>query len=171
MNDAELRAQLESLHSDCFGWSLACCRRDRDEAEEVLQMAYLAVLEGRARYEGRSAFRTWMFGVIRLTVATLRRRRWLHRLLLDRNAHRVDGPTEHPSFESAVIERDRAERLRRALDRLSERQRDVLQLVFYHGLTVDAAAEVLGITAGSARIHYARGKTRLAELLDAERRQ
>jgi len=170
MNDAELRAQLESLHSECFGWSLACCRRDRDDAEEVLQMAYLAVLDGRARFDGRSSFRTWVFGVIRLTAATLRRRRWLRRLLLDRHAHRVHGPTEHPSLEAAVIDRDRAERLRRALDRLSERQRGVLQLVFYHGLTVDEAAEVLGIGVGSARTHYARGKARLADLLDAERR-
>jgi len=133
-------------------------------------MAYLAVLDGRARFDGRSSFRTWVFGVIRLTAATLRRRRWLRRLLLDRHAHRVHGPTEHPSLEAAVIDRDRAERLRRALDRLSERQRGVLQLVFYHGLTVDEAAEVLGIGVGSARTHYARGKARLADLLDAERR-
>ena len=170
MNDADLRARLESLHSECFGWSLACCMRDRDDAEEVLQMAYLAVLEGQARYDGRSAFRTWLFGVIRLTAASLRRRRWLHHLLLDRNAHRVDGPAEHQSIETTVIQRDRAERLQRALAQLSERQRSVLQLVFYHGLTVDDTAEVLGITVGSTRTHYARGKARLATLLDSEHR-
>lgn len=170
MNDAELRAQLESLHSECFGWALACCRRDRDDAEEVLHMAYLAVLDGRARYDGRSAFRTWLFGVIRLTATTLRRRRWWRRMLLDRNAHRVDRPTEHASLDVDVMQRDRAERLQRALEQLSERQRSVLQLVFYHGLTVDDAAAALDISVGSARTHYARGKARLATLLDSERR-
>jgi RNA polymerase sigma factor (sigma-70 family) len=170
MNDADLRARLESLHSECFGWSLACCRRDRDDAEEVLHMAYLAVLEGRARYDGRSAFRTWLFGVIRLTAATVRRQRWSRRQLLDRNVHRLDRPSEHPSLETSIIQRDRAARLERALDQLSVRQRHVLQLVFYHGLTVDEAAETLGISVGSARTHYARGKARLAELLEAERR-
>jgi RNA polymerase sigma-70 factor (ECF subfamily) len=170
MNDAELRARLESLHSECFGWALACCRRDRDDAEEVLQMAYLAVLEGRARYHGRSAFRTWLFGVIRLTAASLRRRRWLRRVLLDRNTHRVDGPSEHASLDADLIRSERAARLQRALDRLSERQRSLLQLVFYHGLTVDDAAVALGISVGSARTHYARGKARLAALLESERR-
>jgi RNA polymerase sigma factor (sigma-70 family) len=170
MNDADLRARLESLHSECFGWALACCRHDRDDAEEVLQMAYLAVLDGRARYHGRSSFRTWLFGVIRLTAISLRRRRWLRRALLDRNAHRVDGPVEHPSLEMGVIQRELAERLQRALDQLSERQRSLLQLVFYHGLTVDDAAVALGISVGSARTHYARGKARLAALLDRERR-
>ena len=53
---------------------------------------------------------------------------------------------------------------------LSERQRSLLHLVFYHGLTVDDAADALGISVGSARTHYARGKARLAVLLDAERR-
>ena len=170
MNDADLRAQLESLHSESFGWALACCRRDRDDAEEVLQMAYLAVLDGRARYHGRSAFRTWLFGVIRLTAASLRRRRWLRRALLARNAHRVDGPADEISLETDLIRRDRAARLQRALERLSERQRSLLQLVFYHGLTVDDAAVALGISAGSARTHYARGKAKLALLLATERR-
>jgi RNA polymerase sigma-70 factor (ECF subfamily) len=170
MNGADLRAQLESLHSECFGWALACCLRDRDDAEEVLPMTYLAVLDGRARYHGRSTFRTWLFGVIRLTALSLRRRRWLRRTLLARNAHRVDGPAEHVPLDADVMQRDRAARLQRALEQLSERQRSLLQLVFYHGLTVDAAADALGISVGSARTHYARGKARLASLLDPERR-
>lgn len=170
MNDADLRAQLESLHSECFGWALACCLHDRDDAEEVLHMAYLAVLDGGARYHGRSTFRTWLFGVIRLTALSLRRRRWLRRTLLERNAHRVAGPAEDVPLDADMIQRDRAARLQRALEQLSERQRSLLQLVFYHGLTVDDAAEALGISVGSARTHYARGKARLATLLDSERR-
>jgi RNA polymerase sigma-70 factor, ECF subfamily len=130
MNDAELRGQLESLHSESFGWALACCRHERDDAEEVLQMTYLAVLDGRARFHGRSAFRTWLFGVIRLTAMTLRRRRWLRRALLARNTHRVDGPTNEISLETDLIRRDRAARLEKALEQLSERQRSLLQLVF-----------------------------------------
>ena len=170
MNDADLRGQLESLHSESFGWALACCRRDRDDAEEVLQMAYLAVLDGRAQYHGRSAFRTWLFGVIRLTALSLRHRRWLRRELLIRNTHRVDASAEHEALDAGLIQRDCAARLQRALEQLSERQRSLLQLVFYHGLTVDDAAETLGISVGSARTHYARGKAKLAVLLDSERR-
>jgi RNA polymerase sigma-70 factor (ECF subfamily) len=133
-------------------------------------MTYLAVLDGRARYHGRSALRTWLFGVIRMTALSLRRRRWLQRTLLVRNAHRVDGPAEHASLDADLVQRDRAARLQRALAQLSERQRSLLQLVFYHGLTVNAAADALGISVGSARRHYARGKARLALLLDSERR-
>src|ERR1700687_4569203 len=82
MDDVELRLQLERVHADCFGWAMSCCGRNRDDAEEVLQTVYLSVLDGRARYDARSSFRTWIFGVIRRTAASERRRAGLRRGLL-----------------------------------------------------------------------------------------
>src|SRR5258705_5682977 len=72
MDDVELRRQLERVHADCFGWAMACCGRDSDDSEEVLQTVYLKVLDGNARYDGQSSFRTWLFGVIRHTTASER---------------------------------------------------------------------------------------------------
>jgi len=164
MDDIELRLQLERVHADCFGWAMACCGRDSDDAEEVLQTVYLKVLDGRARYDGRSSFRTWLFGVIRHTAASERRKAWLRRLLLERKADNLKPEsTVSPDVE---LDRDsRRDGLHRALADLAARQREVLQLVFYHELTVEEAATVMGISTGSARTHYARGKARLATLL------
>jgi RNA polymerase sigma factor (sigma-70 family) len=164
MDEIELSRQLERVHADCFGWAMACCRHDRDEAEEVLQTVYLTVLDGRARYDGRSSFRTWLFGVIRRTAASERRKAWLRGLLLKREAGSLTPDVVAPP--DAEVERDsRADSLRHSLARLATRQREVLQLVFYHDLTVEDAAAAMGVTAGSARTHYARGKARLATLL------
>jgi len=164
MDEVELRLQLERVHSDCFGWAMACCGRDRDDAEEVLQAVYLTVLDGRARYDGRSSFRTWVFGVIRRTAASERRKAWLRGLLLKREARSLTPEASAPP--DAEFERDsRRNSLRHALAHLSARQREVLQLVFYHDLTVEEAAAVMAVSVGSARTHYARGKARLAVLL------
>ncbi|MGH8703005.1 MAG: hypothetical protein ACREVR_17765, partial [Burkholderiales bacterium] len=51
----ELRRELAARHHDAFAWALNCCRRNRTEAEEVLQATYLKVLEGRARFVRRSS--------------------------------------------------------------------------------------------------------------------
>jgi RNA polymerase sigma factor (sigma-70 family) len=164
MDEVELRRQLERVHADCFGWAMACCGRDSDDAEEILQTVYLKVLDGHAHYDGRSSFRTWMFGVIRRTAASQRRTAWLRGLLLDRDGESVRP--EAPAPPDAKVESDsRSLTLRNALAHLATRQQQVLQLVFYHDLTVDEAAAVMGTSVGSARTHYARGKARLALLL------
>src|SRR5881398_4109354 len=80
MNIAELRAELEKLHSSSFGWALSCCARDRGEAEEVLQTVYLKILEGKARFRGEASLKTWLFAVIRKTATTEYRRKLLRTL-------------------------------------------------------------------------------------------
>ena len=164
MDEVELRTQLERVHADCFGWAMACCDRDRDDAEEVLQTVYLTVLEGGARYDARSSFRTWLFGVIRRTAAGERRKAWLRGLLLTREARSVE-PEALAAPDSEIELESRRDGLRHALTQLSARQREVLVLVFYHDLTVEDAAAVMGVSVGSARTHYARGKARLAAML------
>ncbi len=77
MDEAELRVQLEQHHTLSHGWALSCCSRDPDLAEDALQTAYLKILQGRARYNGRAAFKTWLFAVIRMTALDERRRQWL----------------------------------------------------------------------------------------------
>jgi RNA polymerase sigma factor (sigma-70 family) len=160
MNREELESELERLHGASYAWSLSCCRGDREEAEDVLQESYLKTLDGRARFAGGSSFKTFLFGVVRRTAAERRRRTWLHRLAL---AAWSRGPVEalHPSKSIEA----RSSRLEGALARLAARQREVLDLVFAHDMTVEEAARALGISTGSARVHYDRGKKRLRQAL------
>jgi RNA polymerase sigma-70 factor, ECF subfamily len=164
-----VRDLLVALHRDAYAWARHCCR-DRSEAEDVLQTTYLKVLDGRAAFGGRAAFRTWLFAVIQRTAAEHRRRRFVRDLLALRwsderaatCADLIDGADGDAEQAQAVA------RLERALATLPARQRDVLQLVFRHELTVDEAASVMAVTVGTARQHYARGKARLRALLAEE---
>ena len=165
----ELERQLARLHEDSFGWALSCCDWHHADAEDVLQSTYLKIVSGRARFGGRSAFRTWLFGVIRLTALEHRKRAQAHREGVRRVAAEAAGAVPGSAPAQAALERaELARALRQALARLPERQREVLHLVFYQDLTVREAAEVMRVSLGSARVHYDRGKKRLRSLL-AER--
>lgn len=167
MSPDERTAQLEELHTAAFGWALSCTGWDRAAAEDVLQTSYLKILDGRARFDGRSGFRTWVFGVIRRTAQEARRRsaleRWipLGRLLLG-----LAGADGRPDPAAALAGVEERTQLAQALAELPVRQREVLHLVFYEDLTIAEAAAVLGIALGTARTHYERGKLALRRRLE-----
>lgn len=165
MDSMGLRAKLEAIHRESFAWALHCCDRDPMEAEEVLQTVYLKALDGRARFDGRSSFTTWLFGVIRRTAAEERRRRRLRGARLLPLDPELGAEAADARPDEVVQRAERRAMLLAGLERLSARQREVLLLVFYHGRTIEEAAAVMQIGLGTARRHYERGKARLRALL------
>ncbi len=167
MDAGALERDLRLLHSASFGWALACSDYRHDEAEELLQTVYLKLIEGRAIFSGRSSFKTWLFAVIRTTAKERRRRR-----LRDQLGIAVFG-VHYAALEAAeaaaVGPRPETDRLARALRQLPRRQREVLELVFYHELSVQKAAGVMSVSVGTARTHYERGKKKLRDLMGAGR--
>ena len=159
LDDAGLRHALEAHHAESFGWALSCCRRRRDEAENVLQMVYLKVLSGKAAFHGKSSFKTWLFAVIRQTAAHERRMDLLRSLRLTQLPRKALD--EKPAAEQPGVEMG----LKEALAKLPARQREVLQLVFYHDLSIIEAAKVMGVGIGSARTHYERAKKQMRRRL------
>lgn len=160
-DDDTLRAALEGHHAESWSWALACCRGDVSQAEDVLHMSYHKVLDGRARFDGRSSFKTWLFGVIRLTALDQRRWTWRWWIRSAPLSDADDRANVGPAALDAITADERCAEVRAALHGLAARQAEVLRLVFYHDLTLDEAAVAMGVSPGTARTHYERGKARL----------
>ena len=170
MDKTDLQGELERLHPASFGWALWCCDHRKDDAEEALQAAYLKVLEGTARFDGRASLRTWFFSVVRRTAWEQRRRRWVRELLLGRWLGQQPNLAPNPSPDQALSCSEESRALRDVLTMLPARQREVLHLVFYQDLTIEEAAKVLHISLGTARTHFERGKAKLRDLLACEQK-
>jgi len=91
---------------------------------------------------------------------------WIKRTASPENG--LDLADDTHSADSAVEEIERRRALVSALASLSRRQREIMQLMFYHDLTIEQAAEVMKVSIGSARTHYDRGKKALARKLATE---
>lgn len=161
---ADLEADLERLHAESFAWALACCGWDRTEAEDVIQSTYLKILDGTARFEQRSAFKTFLFAVIRRTAAERRRRLQFQGLALWRWVQGRPEPERQTSEQEVHLSRASSQ-LIAALAKLPVRQKEVLHLVFYQDLSISEAADVMGVSLGTARQHYDRGKRQLRRIL------
>lgn len=162
----ELQDELEKLHSASFGWALSCCRRDHAEAEEVLQTVYLKILEGKAKFRGESSLKTWLFAVIRKTAIGEYRKKLLRNLVFIGGLEKRDNATPLVDAPGAALEKSEIQKQFRAgLAKLPPRQREVLHLAFYEDMSLSEAAVIMGISIGSARQHYERGKKHLRDWL------
>lgn len=95
----------------------------------------------------------WLYGVARKTLANERRRR-AQTPPVDAWVTRDPEPLGDSILAAAFAE-------------LSERDREVLRLVAWEGLTLRDAARTLGCSVVATRVRYHRAKSRLAERLDA----
>lgn len=162
----DLALSLETFHRDAFGWACHCCGNGPADPADVLQMAYLKVMEGKARPRNRNVLKTWWFGVIKLTAREEHRRRRLRESLPGRWLFRTSDWETFPPPTTKIELDEVSGSLKSALARLPLRQAEVLHLVFYQDLSISEAAAVMGVTLGSARTHYERAKARLREILE-----
>ncbi len=154
---------LEAMHGDAYSWALTRCRYSRPDAADLLQDAYSRLLDGSARFDGRSTLRSFLFGVIDRIAREQRRRARIRALLLGKFADAL-APEQPGEPQNQVGDAELAQ-VRAALLELSPRQRDVLELVFYRDCSIEAAADILGMPVGTARTHYQRGKQSMATKL------
>jgi RNA polymerase sigma-70 factor (ECF subfamily) len=167
MGETRSAAEIAAGHHDALlRWARALSRFDPEEAMEIVQQTYLEVIEGRADLLRADDPRAFLFGVARRVAASRRRRRsiWGRILRLQLSNEPARPAPADPERAACAVEM--AARLKEALRSLPPRQIQAVSLVFAEGLTVEESARVMGVSLGSARTHYHRGKLRLARLLE-----
>lgn len=130
-------------------------------AYEVLQDAYLKILERQHSFTGKSEFKTWAFAIIRNTAVDAQRKKRKEAMILSSENDFPDAGYD-AGFEKEYDQKLTKSFFCEALSRLSNRQRQILQLVFYHDLSLNQSAEVLHLSQGSVRKYYDRAKKVLA---------
>ena len=139
---------------------------DRGRAEEALQDTFLAVWRGAAGFEGRSAVRTWLFGICR--------RQALSRLgRTEPQALEVpeDLAAATPGPEAITIARAEMAAVAAAFRQLPQPHRDVLHLAFAAGLPHRDIAEVLGIPEGTVKSRLFHARAAVSKALRSDQPQ
>ena len=133
---------------------------DPARAEDIAQEAFLKVLAGAERYRPAAAFRTYLYNVIwHLCVDYYRMQRPLR---LDAAAA---GADPSPGPPQAVMARERARRVREAVDALPPRQRMALVLQHFEGMSYDEIAEALECSPSAVDALLVRAKRKLRDAL------
>jgi RNA polymerase sigma-70 factor (ECF subfamily) len=154
---------------------LARMAGDSAVAQDLLQETFLRVWTRAAQWDGRGSFKAWLYRIAtNLALNHLRsmRRRKEQPLEIagewDSDADEYVSPAwaidaAAPEPEDVLEMAERHERYRRLVDRLPEEKREVLHLVHEVEMSLQDAADELGIPEGTvkSRLYYA--KQRLAQ--------
>jgi RNA polymerase sigma-70 factor (ECF subfamily) len=136
-----------------------------NDAEDVVQDAFLIVHRDARKLDRDRPFAPWFFAIVRRLAAN-RRSRELRRARLLRFWWRPSGAEPmSPPMEPSLIAGLDAATARRAMDKLSPMQRACFELVASRGLSTEEVAAMHGITESTVRQHVFRARAALRDAL------
>lgn len=133
---------------------------DGDTAEDVVQEALRRVLASWRSYRGEAPFKAWLLSIV-VNVDRDRRRRLVRRRQTEDPSAPVEELTARtPSSAEQLESSELSDQIRRAIDRLSDRQREVALLTFGESMTAAEVAQALDMTPANVYtcLHLARKK-------------
>ena len=201
LRERELVARLRAGDEAAFAqlvdeWSpvmLHVARRyvaNTQAAEDVVQEAWLGVIKGLPRFEGRSTLRSWTFSIVINRAKTRRARDFRLVPSATMTAPEPDGPVVDPARfqgpdgrypghwtsagaprpweepEGRALGREIGEVINRALDDLPARQRLVVQMRDVQGMSSDEACAALQLSQQNQRVLLHRGRSALRAALE-----
>lgn len=138
---------------------------DEGQAEELLQETFYQAFLHIDRFEGRSSLYTWLCCIGKN--AWLREcRRWSRYADTPYEELKLEDPA--PTPEEAMLRREQAQRLRRAVLALEDPQREVFILHAYGGLKLKEIAALHQKSESWARVTYFRARKTIQEVLSDE---
>jgi RNA polymerase sigma-70 factor (ECF subfamily) len=154
-------------------WRLAYnTLRDREEAWDVAQEAFIRAYQALPQFRGQSAFYTWLYRIVMNVAADRARSRGAQgRAFGTERVPEEDWdrvlPDQNPGDEApdaAAARREQRGKIMRALDTLSEDHRTIVMLSDLEGLSYREIADTLDIPMGTvmSRLHNARKRLREA---------
>ena len=144
--------------------------RDRDDAKDLSQDAFLKAFTHLKNFDGRSSFYTWFYRIlVNLCLDYKRRRKRAPADTFDETVENEMEPSHQPeqprSPDQQVWARQLSLRVGQALDELPARQRTAFVLKNHQGLSIKEIAELMETAEGTVKVHLHRAVAALRERL------
>jgi RNA polymerase sigma-70 factor (ECF subfamily) len=145
---------------------------NREDAEEVVQEAFLKAFRNLGSFQEKSQFSTWLFRItVNESLMKLRKQRYAPEVSIDGDSDAQEALTADqvadwaPNPEQLYSAVELRAILRSQLQELQPNLRVTFVLRDREGLSTEQAAEVLGVTVEAVKARLSRARLRLRELL------
>ncbi len=135
--------------------------RSRDEADDLLQEAFLRVLRYRDSFKGTAQFSTWLYRIV--TNVCLDHLKSEGRAAVTQQELAAEAPTEERAPEAD----ERLALTKEAMERLAPGKRELILDIRVRGLGYSEAAAEAGISEGAIRVRVHRAIQELKSIMDS----
>lgn len=161
--DRYAQSQLYKLYSKAMFNVCYRMTNNFDDAEDVLQEAFISAFKNLQSYKGDAAFGAWLKRiVINKAINFIRKKQVEFAEMQDNIADEESAPVE---YSSAMMDIDR---IKRAMTHLPDGYRLVFSLYLIEGYDHSEIAQILGITESTSKSQFNRSKKKLKEILQKE---
>jgi RNA polymerase sigma-70 factor (ECF subfamily) len=138
---------------------------NREDAADITQEAFIKAFTSINRFQGKSAFYTWLYRIgVNTALSHLKRNRFRRFFSLDNiqeegsNAQVLETLAAKHKSERGALLSELHEKLNEALQKLSPKHRTVVVLFEIEGLSHQEISEIVGCSVGTvrSRLHYAK---------------
>ena len=144
--------------------------RNREDAEDAVQNAFLSAYLHLRSFEGRSALRTWFTRIVLNAALMIQRKRkptTIQPLPENSNSHEADWteniPASEPDPEMVHAERETFEFINGILGKMNPVLREAFTMTYYSELSGKEACAVLGVSAGTFKARLFRARRQLLD--------
>jgi RNA polymerase sigma factor (sigma-70 family) len=137
------------------------------DAEDAAQVGFVKAWRALSTFRPGAPFKPWLLRIVANEAHNRRRASGRRAALEVRATAALSSDDAAPSPEGAALGRERLLELLEAVERLDERDRDVLACRYFLELSEDETAQVLGVRRGTVKSRTARALGRLRADVEA----
>ncbi len=163
--------ELVKVNQDRLFASMLQVTGSPDEAEEVVQEAFIRAFMKLDTFQRNSQFFTWLYRIA-FNSALTRRRRKRARISLDqyRESDGLEVADRGDAVDEPLLRRERINMVRQAIETLSDDHRAILVLREMQDHSYEDIAEILEISIGTVRSRLSRARRQLKLALETMQR-
>ncbi len=166
--DEQAFNQLVIRYQEKVYWVVRRMIPDHDDADDITQNVFIKAYQSLHAFKGDSGFYTWIYRIaINLSLNEIRRKKIRKIFSIDdESAVQLQSGDDHPLEQ--IEQKERTALIRKAIDRLPEKQKKVFVLRYFEELSYEEIAAILKTSVGGLKANYFHAVKKIGEMIKNE---
>ncbi|NJN41500.1 MAG: sigma-70 family RNA polymerase sigma factor [Flammeovirgaceae bacterium] len=134
--------------------------KDKEEAEEAAQDAFIKAYKYLGKFDKRSKFSTWLYRIVFNTAVSYKRKMKVQHSSVENIS--IEDSLNH---SSAIELKDKRKFINQALNRLSDQDQVAVQMFYLKELSLEEVSILLNVNLNTIKVRIHRARQRLADEL------